>query len=110
MFKLRNCFTGAANEEEILHKLNRCPEPAVKSLNDETFEHLTQAATGATTGDWLIMFEKRTCVKSQRLQAVVEAVACELKVKMNVARVDKSNDGGATGRRFGVMDTPTFIL
>jgi len=49
-------------------------------------------------------------VKSQRLQAVLEAVACEIKQKMNVARVDKSSDGGATGRRFGVMDTPAFIL
>jgi len=103
-------YHGPANEEELLSKLNRCPEPAVKALNDENFEHLTQAATGATTGDWLVMFSKNTCVKSQRLQAVLEAVACEIKQKMNVARVDKSTDGGATGRRFGVMDTPAFIL
>ena len=25
------------------------------SLNDDNFEHLTQAATGATTGDWLVL-------------------------------------------------------
>lgn len=31
----------------------------MKALNDDTFEHLTQAATGATTGDWLVML----CVK-----------------------------------------------
>ena len=30
-------------------------EPRVVLLNDESFEHLTQAATGATTGDWLVM-------------------------------------------------------
>jgi len=48
-------FSGASNEDEILSKLNKCPEPAVKALNDETFEHLTQASTGATTGDWLIL-------------------------------------------------------
>ena len=24
-------------------------------LKDDTFEHLTQAATGATTGDWLVL-------------------------------------------------------
>lgn len=24
-------------------------------LNDSNFEHLTQASTGATTGDWLVM-------------------------------------------------------
>jgi len=28
---------------------------AMKTLYDETFEHLTQAATGATTGDWLVI-------------------------------------------------------
>jgi len=43
-------YHGPANEDELLSKLNRCPEPAVKALNDETFEHLTQASTGATTG------------------------------------------------------------
>lgn len=53
---------------------------------------------------------KGTCVKSQRLQAVFEAAACELKFRVNTARVDKSTDGGATGRRFDVRDTPSFIL
>ena len=24
-------------------------------LSDDNFEHLTQAATGATTGDWLVL-------------------------------------------------------
>jgi hypothetical protein len=27
----------------------------LKVLNDHDFEHLTQAATGATTGDWLVL-------------------------------------------------------
>ena len=30
-------------------------ESEVKILNDASFEHLTQASTGATTGDWLIV-------------------------------------------------------
>lgn len=29
-------------------------DPIVKELDDTSFEHLTQASTGATTGDWLI--------------------------------------------------------
>jgi len=29
-------------------------EDEVKALDDVTFEHLTQASTGATTGDWLV--------------------------------------------------------
>lgn len=30
-------------------------EAAVSHLNDDSFEHLTQAASGATTGDWFVM-------------------------------------------------------
>jgi len=48
-------FTGPANEEEMLDVFQRCKDPSVKALNDETFEHLTQAASGATTGDWLVL-------------------------------------------------------
>jgi len=29
-------------------------------LNDETFEHDTQASTGATTGDWIVLFCDKT--------------------------------------------------
>ena len=50
-----HCFTsGPANEEVLLDTLIRMKEPGVKELTDSTFEHLTQAATGATTGDWLV--------------------------------------------------------
>ena len=30
--------------------------PIVKELTDDNFEHDTQATTGSTTGDWLILF------------------------------------------------------
>ena len=30
-------------------------EANVNYLTDESFEHLTQAASGATTGDWIVM-------------------------------------------------------
>jgi len=32
-------------------------DPVVKELNDNSFEHLTQASTGATTGDWFIKLQ-----------------------------------------------------
>lgn len=38
-----------------MSKLRRSQNPVVKELNDDSFEHLTQVATGATTGDWLVM-------------------------------------------------------
>ena len=30
-------------------------EMATQKLDDDNFEHLTQVATGATTGDWLVL-------------------------------------------------------
>ena len=33
----------------------------VVTLTSKTFEHLTQAATGATTGDWFVMFYAPWC-------------------------------------------------
>lgn len=48
-------YDGAINAEEIFHHFEQNKMPTVKELTDDTFEHLTQAATGSTTGDWLIL-------------------------------------------------------
>lgn len=48
-------YEGTLNGDEIFQKLHENRTPAVKELSDEDFEHLTQASTGATTGDWFIM-------------------------------------------------------
>lgn len=65
----------------------------MKELTDDSFEHLTQASTGATTGDWLVMFYSTDCVDCQRLQARWEAVGAELKSRMNVARINRQTQG-----------------
>lgn len=49
------CFIGLINDEEILTMFTENKEPTVKELTDDTFEHLTQASSGSTTGDWFIM-------------------------------------------------------
>ncbi|KAJ1527916.1 hypothetical protein ONE63_007851 [Megalurothrips usitatus] len=103
-------YDGPVNDELILHTFTDNKEPVVKELNDNTFEHLTQASTGATTGDWLVMFYSDNCIDCQRLQARWEAVGAKLKTRMNVARVNKGTTGAVTGRRFGVQEVPTFIL
>ena len=51
-------YEGPANEDEILETLMAYRDLCVKDLTDTSFEHLTQAATGATTGDWLVLFFK----------------------------------------------------
>lgn len=47
-------YEGSTVAEEIYQHFDRNRVPIVKELTDETFEHLTQASTGATTGDWFI--------------------------------------------------------
>ncbi|KAG8315522.1 hypothetical protein J6590_069333 [Homalodisca vitripennis] len=50
------------------------------------------------------------CVECQRLQARWEAVGAKLKTRLNTARVNRQTTGRVTSRRFGVVETPVFIL
>lgn len=104
-------YTGPAHDDEyLLHYLITNPESSVHILTDDNFEHLTQAATGATTGDWLVMFVRGDCDSCVQLQPTMEGVAAVLKNKRNVAVVDRDNGGGQTTRRFGVKTFPSLIL
>ncbi|XP_058813538.1 thioredoxin domain-containing protein [Topomyia yanbarensis] len=103
-------YDGPANEDSLIGKLVQNKDPNVKELSDENFEHLTQASSGATTGDWFIMFYTSNCVDCQRLTAVWEAVAADLKTRMNVALMEKDGKGSATAERFSVKDVPSFIF
>ena len=51
-------YTGPADEEILLETLMLYKDRCVQDLTDTSFEHLTQVGTGATTGDWLVMFFK----------------------------------------------------
>jgi len=105
-------YDGPANEEIMLDTLVRYKQPGVQELTDSTFEHQTQAATGATTGDWLVMFFTSSCHLCHRLTASLETVACKHKGRMNVARVNKETYGEKTGRRFelGLEEKPDIIF
>lgn len=103
-------YDGPVEADALIGKLVQNKDPNVKELSDETFEHLTQASSGATTGDWFLMFYTTNCVDCQRLTAVWEAVAADLKTRMNVARVDKDGKGKETASRFNVKKAPEFIF
>nr|AEE62060.1 unknown [Dendroctonus ponderosae] len=103
-------YDGPIDDQIILDTFSNNKEPAVKELTDETFEHLTQAASGATTGDWFVQFYTTDCVECQRMQAKWEAVGAHLKSRMNIARVNRATTGAMTARRFDVFEVPTFIL
>ncbi|KAH8403256.1 hypothetical protein KR222_008987 [Zaprionus bogoriensis] len=105
-------YHGAIDGEEIVHFFAENREPAVKELSDENFEHLTQASTGATTGDWFVFFSSAECVLCQRLYAIWESVGGRLKRKINVARVNALTAGVSTAKRFKITITtaPQFIF
>ncbi|XP_034948252.1 thioredoxin domain-containing protein [Chelonus insularis] len=103
-------YDGPLDDEEISHTFINNREPLVKELIDDNFEHLTQASSGATTGDWFVMFYSSNCVECQRMGARWEAVASKLKQRINVARVNKHTTGASTARRFNIFEVPEFIL
>ncbi|VVD01825.1 thioredoxin domain-containing protein [Leptidea sinapis] len=103
-------YYGNPNEGEIYGYFEKNQSPAVKELTDKIFEHLTQAATGATTGDWFVMFYGASCVECQRLHAVWESVGASLRGKVNVARVDSNLAGALTAKRFKVTTLPAFLF
>ncbi|XP_031839074.1 protein disulfide-isomerase A4 [Nomia melanderi] len=103
-------YDGPLNDEEILTLFTENKEPTVKQLTDDTFEHLTQASSGATTGDWFVMFYSTDCMESIRMSTKWETVGAKLKHRVNVARIDIYTTGASTARRFKVSETPAFIF
>lgn len=75
-------------------------------LDNNNFEHLTQASTGATTGDWLIKFYAPWCKHCKSLEPIYEEVAERLKGEVNVAKVDVTANR-ALGSRFDIKGFPT---
>jgi len=104
-------YDGPANEEVILEVLTQAKEPGVQELTDSSFEHLTQAASGATTGDWFVLFFTEECQLCHRMTAGMETVGCKFRGRVNVARINKETYGEKTGRRFelGLDNTPNII-
>jgi protein disulfide-isomerase-like protein len=78
-------------------------------LTDETFEHLTQASTGATTGDWFIKFHAPWCGHCKRLEPTWNELAAKIGGKINIAKVNV-DDNPSTAERFDVKGFPTLIF
>eukprot|EP01040_Poterioochromonas_malhamensis_P000957 gene957-1014_t len=78
-------------------------------LDSKNFEHLTQASTGSTTGDWLVKFYAPWCGHCKKLNPVYEQVAEALKGEINVAKVDVTANR-EIGTRFEIKGFPTIKL
>jgi hypothetical protein len=83
----------------------------VIQLNDNNFEHLTQATSGATTGDWFVMFGAPWCSFCSEEMMVLNwnQTSRDLKGEVNVAYMDASNNP-FTALRFNITAYPTFIF
>nr|CCA14056.1 protein disulfideisomerase putative [Albugo laibachii Nc14] len=84
-------------------------QSTIVTLDNDNFEKLTQASTGATTGDWLIEFYAPCCDHCKRLLPIFEEVATKLKGTINVAKVDAIANR-ELGVRFGISGYPTIIF
>jgi len=105
-------YDGPAQDEYLIDSLVRFKERGIQELTDSSFEHLTQAATGATTGDWFVLFSSSKCRLCKRMTAALETVACNNRGRSNVARVDIETTGLKTGERFeiNISEKPVLIL
>ncbi|MES1909766.1 MAG: hypothetical protein MHM6MM_002460 [Cercozoa sp. M6MM] len=83
----------------------------VITLDDSSFEKQTQAATGATTGDWFVKFYAPWCGHCKHLAPTWEEFAKEKsdELKVNVAKVDCTSNR-ATCKRFNVRGYPTLVF
>jgi len=92
-------------------------EASVHTLTAENFEHLTQAATGATTGPWLVAFCSSMEYECKRLRRLMPKVAMQLvqeseergRPPANVAIVD-TEESPWLAKRFGLSHAPTVLL
>ena len=82
----------------------------VHTLDDESFEHHTQASTGATTGDWLVLMTKDAkCSGCEVTHKELRKVAATYQNLKNIAVLDTLKSP-LTLRRFKVSKEPVLMF
>lgn len=108
---------AASTEEEDFVPDELAFGATVVQLDEKNFEHLTQAATGATSGDWLVKFCKASVPRCARVESTWARLAVQLTAsreekglpRINVASVDTSESAWLT-KRFGITSVPVVLL
>jgi hypothetical protein len=81
-----------------------------RTLDDLSFEHITQAATGQTTGVWFVSFCSSTARTCKELAQPWEELGKELlQQQLFLTSVDVHSSPRLT-QRFGVTTLPTLLL
>jgi thiol-disulfide isomerase/thioredoxin len=97
--------------DPILEDQNPIKDTASVDLSDENFEHLTQASTGATTGDWFINFYAPDCSACLFFEPIWQSLARKVSatdLTVSIAKVDGSQAPGLV-KRFGITGFPTLL-
>uniref|UniRef100_T1IUX9 Uncharacterized protein n=1 Tax=Strigamia maritima TaxID=126957 RepID=T1IUX9_STRMM len=102
-------FDGPFNADDIFDWILQSKEIQVQVLTDDTFEHLTQAGTGATTGDWLVLFCNLTEQLCTSLQPIWDSVSSRISARLNVAFVDTFQNTKLI-TRFKIEKIPEIIF
>lgn len=55
MFTIQCILDALSNVDSLQEWIHEVRERVTHTLDDQSFEHDTQASTGATTGDWFVL-------------------------------------------------------
>ncbi|XP_025081903.1 uncharacterized protein LOC112556769 [Pomacea canaliculata] len=94
------------DSEQIFSWLGKAGSTSLtRFLTDDTFEHLTQASTGSTTGHWLVLFYRQSCPDYFH---ILESIGVNEKSWINVAKVDVDANP-KLALRFKITTCPELI-
>ncbi|KAH9495976.1 hypothetical protein Btru_012298 [Bulinus truncatus] len=98
-------FDDAYEIERLLEWIQLAAQKTTHTLDDTSFEHLTQAASGATTGDWLVAFYKDSC---STVLPAMESFGVRVRNRINVAKVN-TDESPVLVERFKITKCPEII-
>merc|ERR1719330_2063910 len=79
-------------------------------LNDENFEHETQAATGSTTGSWFVHFCAKHIKRCKAGRAALLKIDEELREEYIIPAYGMKEDSRWLWKRFEIEEVPITIL
>uniref|UniRef100_A0A1I8G7L4 DUF4105 domain-containing protein n=2 Tax=Macrostomum lignano TaxID=282301 RepID=A0A1I8G7L4_9PLAT len=96
--------------DKLLARLTEQPA-VVQDLDDGNFEGLTQAATGSTTGHWLVAFLDPKDAQLSSKTRILTGLAQSLRpLHVSAARVLLTEASHATAARFGIAKPNSLLL
>ncbi|CAF1148058.1 unnamed protein product [Didymodactylos carnosus] len=102
-------YQGNIIAESVNEWLFESRERLTRTLDDKSFEHDTQASTGSTTGDWLILFKKNDSKSIESLIMAFEAASFHFRNRAILAYVDFDLNP-LIQKRFHLFTSPTVLL